>query len=56
MTKISEKLLKIGNRAIKKHRKPIEKRGFLMYTPLTVNLFLNFRMVNLQRNTVFNNL
>lgn len=56
MTKIAEKLLKIGNRAIKKAQETNRKRRFLMYTPLTVNLFLNFRMVNLQRNTVFNNL
>lgn len=52
MTKTSEKLLKLGNRAIKKAQENNRKKVFLMCIVLMVKLFLNYQTVKLQPSIV----
>lgn len=52
MTKTSEKLLKLGNRAIKKAQENNRKKVFLMCIVLMVRLSLNYQMVKLQSSIV----
>ncbi len=44
--KQARELLRIGNRAVKRHKKKTEKKEFPMYTILTDTFTMNYRMGN----------
>ena len=53
MTKMTEKLLKIGNRAIKKAQENNRKKGIPNVYSINGKLYFNYLMAILQPNIIF---